>query len=173
MNIVLNVKQKQEWIINTPLRLIKSLEVASMNMARFGGKEVLRAGTKKSPKLADFSEKNRISAGLEKILQWKNRMAKNRTKIGINRRKIADLSEKGRFFQTCRDVLYTRGGGTSGPILSAIKSKYRRFFGVFSGILLALGYFSVFDLTVQISSAFFEKSNGYIFYPTVDFKSEA
>ena len=40
-------------------------------------------------------------------------------------------------------------------------------------MLLALGYFSVFDLTVQISSAFFEKSNGYIFDPTVDFKSEA
>ena len=42
MNIVLNVKQKQEWIMSTPLRLIKSLEVASMNMAHFGGKEVLR-----------------------------------------------------------------------------------------------------------------------------------
>ena len=36
MNIVLNVKQKQEWIMSTPLRLIKSLEVAPMNMARFG-----------------------------------------------------------------------------------------------------------------------------------------
>ena len=42
MNIVLNVKQKQEWITSTPMRLIKSLEVAPMNMARFGGKEVLR-----------------------------------------------------------------------------------------------------------------------------------
>ena len=42
MNIVLNVKQKKEWIMSTPLRLIKSLEVAPMNMARFGGKEVLR-----------------------------------------------------------------------------------------------------------------------------------
>ena len=42
MNIVLNVKQNQEWIMSTPLRLIKSLEVAPMNMARFGGKEVLR-----------------------------------------------------------------------------------------------------------------------------------
>ena len=42
LNIVLNVKQKQEWIMSTPLRLIKSLEVAPMNMARFGGKEVLR-----------------------------------------------------------------------------------------------------------------------------------
>ena len=42
MNIVLNVKQKQEWIMSTPLRLFKSLEVAPMNMARFGGKEVLR-----------------------------------------------------------------------------------------------------------------------------------
>ena len=36
MNIVLNVKQKQEWIMSTPLRLIKSLEVAPMNMAHFG-----------------------------------------------------------------------------------------------------------------------------------------
>ena len=36
MNIVLNVKQKQEWIMSTPLRLIKSLEVAPTNMARFG-----------------------------------------------------------------------------------------------------------------------------------------
>ena len=42
MNIILNVKQKQEWIMSTPLRLIKSLEVAPMNMARFGGNEVLR-----------------------------------------------------------------------------------------------------------------------------------
>ena len=42
MNIVLNVKQKQEWIMSTPLRLIKSLEVVPMNMTRFGGKEVLR-----------------------------------------------------------------------------------------------------------------------------------
>ena len=42
MNIVLNVKQKQEWIMSTPLRLIKSLEVAPINIARFGGKEVLR-----------------------------------------------------------------------------------------------------------------------------------
>ena len=49
----------------------------------------------------------------------------------------------------------------------------RRFFGDLSGIFLALGFFSAFDLTVQISSAFFEKSNGYIFDPTVDFKSEA
>ena len=53
------------------------------------------------------------------------------------------------------------------------KVKISRFFGVFSGIFLALGFLSVFDLTVQISSAFFEKSNGYIFDPTVDFKSEA
>ena len=42
MNIVLNVKQKQEWIMSTPLRLIKSLEGSPMNMTRFGGKEVLR-----------------------------------------------------------------------------------------------------------------------------------
>ena len=42
MNIVLNMKQKQEWIMSTPLRLIKSLEVAPMNMARFRGKGVLR-----------------------------------------------------------------------------------------------------------------------------------
>ena len=42
INIVLNVKQKQEWIMSTPLRLIKSLEVAPMNIARFGGKEVFR-----------------------------------------------------------------------------------------------------------------------------------
>ena len=35
MNIVLNVKQKQEWIMSTPLRLFKSLEVAPMNMACF------------------------------------------------------------------------------------------------------------------------------------------
>ena len=95
------------------------------------GCPVLYPVTKKSPKLADFSDKNRISAGLEKILQSKNRMAKNRTKIGINRRFFADFSEMGRFFQQCRAVLYTRGGGTSGPILSAIKSKYRRFFGFF------------------------------------------
>ena len=42
MNIVHNMKQNQEWIMSTPLRLIKSLEVAPLNMARFGGKEVLR-----------------------------------------------------------------------------------------------------------------------------------
>ena len=48
MNIVLNVKQKQEWIMSTPLRLIKSLEVAPMNMVHFGGKEVLRGVRLKS-----------------------------------------------------------------------------------------------------------------------------
>ena len=42
MNIVLNVKLKQEWILSTPLKLIKSLEVVPMNMARFGGKGVKR-----------------------------------------------------------------------------------------------------------------------------------
>ena len=40
MNIVLNAKQKQEWILSTPLRFIKSPKVALMNMARFGGKGV-------------------------------------------------------------------------------------------------------------------------------------
>ena len=39
---VLNVKQKQEWIMSTPLRLIKSPEVASMNMDCIGGKGVKR-----------------------------------------------------------------------------------------------------------------------------------
>ena len=47
--------------------------------------------TKKSPISADFSEKNRISVVLEKILEWKNREKKNR-------RKIADFSNKNRFF---------------------------------------------------------------------------
>ena len=42
MNIVFNVKQKKEWIMSTSLRLIKSLEVDPMNIAHFGGKEVLR-----------------------------------------------------------------------------------------------------------------------------------
>ena len=50
-----------------------------------------------------------------------------------------------------------------------ISTFFRGFFGDFSGPWI----FSAFDLTVQISSAFFEKSNGYIFDPTVDFKSEA
>ena len=39
------MKQKQEWIMSTPLRLIKSLEVAPMNMACFGGKDVKRDWT--------------------------------------------------------------------------------------------------------------------------------
>ena len=43
LNIVLNVKQKQELIMSTPLRLIKSSEVAPMNMARFGGKDVKKS----------------------------------------------------------------------------------------------------------------------------------
>ena len=50
---------------------------------------------------------------------------------------------------------------------------FRRFFDFFSKLSWPLDFFSVFDLTVQISFAFFEKSNGYIFDPTVDFKSEA
>ena len=40
LNIVLNVKQKQEWILSTPLRLIKSPKFAPMNMTRIGGKGV-------------------------------------------------------------------------------------------------------------------------------------
>ena len=104
-------------------------------------------------------------------------MAKNRTKLGINRRFFG----KGPIFSdfSGRAVHARRRRVWTDIIadLSAINSKYRRFLGafcgVFSGILLALGYFSVFDLTVQISSVFFEKSNGYIFDPTVDFKSEA
>ena len=100
-------------------------------------------------------------------------MAKNRTKIGINRRFFgkgpifSDLSGRAVHGRRRRVWTYIIAD------LSAINSKYQRFFGFFSRILLALGYFSVFDLTVQISSAFFEKSNGYIFYPTVDFKSES
>ena len=79
-----------------------------------------------------------------------------------------------------RHVIYKRLGGASGLPFSSIYRReiqkiadfsafYRRFFG----IIMALRFFSVFDLTVQILSAFFEKSNGYIFYPMVDFKSEA
>ena len=55
--------------------------------------------------------------------------------------------------------------------------KNRQFFGLFfekkKVMILTLKLFPVFDLTVQISSAFLEESNNYIFYPTVDFKSEA
>ena len=57
--------------------------------------------------------------------------------------------------------------------LMAINSKNRRKIGDFSGIILTLRYFSVFDLTVQNSFAFLEKFNTYIFDLTVDFKSEA
>ena len=38
--------------------------------------------------------------------------------------------------------------------------------------ILAIILFYVFDLTVQISSAFLKESNCYIFYETVDFKSK-
>ena len=65
-----------------------------------------------------------------------------------------------------------RVGGDFLADLSAINSKNRRKIDDFSGMILALRYFPAFDLTVQISSAFLEKSNGYIFYQTVDFKSE-
>ena len=107
-------------------------------------------------------------------------MGKNRRKIGINRRKIAEKSGRSDFASCCRAVLCTRGAGASGLIISPIyrrKSQkiafYRLIFGVFSANILALGFLAVSDLTVQISSALFEKSNGYIFDQTVDFKSEA
>ena len=50
-------------------------------------------------------------------------MAKNRAKIGINRRFFVDFSEKGGFLQIFRAVLYTRGGGASGPTLSSINRR--------------------------------------------------
>ena len=100
----------------------------------------LGPGNKISPKLADFSEKNRKSAGLEKKWQWKNRMGKNRGKIGRNRRKIGDFSESGDFSSCFRSVLCTRVVTDNIADLSTIKSKYRdfsadfrRFFGEFPG----------------------------------------
>ena len=69
-----------------------------------------------------FGEKSDIGGpGKEFAVEKSN--GKNRTKIGINRRFFTDFSETGRFFQLCRAVLCTRGGGASGPILSPI---YRR-----------------------------------------------
>ena len=91
----------------------------------------LGTGTKKSPKSADFLEKYRISVGLEKILRWKNRMAKNRDKSVIFRRFFG----KGPIFSDFSGrPVHTRRRRVRTDIiadLSAINSKYRRFFGVF------------------------------------------
>ena len=102
--------------------------------------------------------------------------AKNRDKSAKNRRKIG----KERFCQLLSGRAVHARSWRVGPIISPIyrrKSQkiafYRLIFGVFSANILAPGFLAVSDLTVQISSAFFEKSNGYIFDPTVDFKSEA
>ena len=46
---------------------------------------VSQSRTKKSIFSADFSAKNRFSVVLEKIFGWKNRLQKNRQKIGKNR----------------------------------------------------------------------------------------
>ena len=102
--------------------------------------DLLEPGNKISPKLADFSEKNRKSAGLERKQQWKNRMGKNRRKIGINRRKIG----KERFCQLLSGrAVHARSwrvGTDNIADLSAKKSKNRvlsanflRFFGEYPG----------------------------------------
>ena len=95
-----------------------------------------------------------MSAAMEKRMQWKNRAAENRRKIGIFRR----FFDSGRFSSILSGRVCTRGGGASGADFigdkSAINAKCRRFLGDFSGIyrgfFLALGFFPAFDLTVQI-----------------------
>ena len=80
-------------------------------------------------KKIDFSAKNRFSVLLEKNSGWKNRLQKNRGKIGKNRR----FFRNGRFLANFSALEIHAPGrrvwGARGVDLSAIKSKYRRFFG--------------------------------------------
>ena len=98
---------------------------------KFFPTHLLLPGTKKSPKSADFSEKYLISVGLENILQWKNRMAKNREKIMINQR----FFEKGLIFTDFSGhAVHARRRRVRTNIIAdllVINSKYRRFFGIF------------------------------------------
>ena len=135
-------------------------------------------------KFRNFSPKNRRkivfrSASKRKShgkLDWK----KNRPKIGF----IGDFSEKNRkspiFLWKNRTSAARAGRRVDGAncrrffgeklVLSPI---YRQFIGRFFGKSWPLRLLVTFDPTVQICSAFFLKSNGYIFDPTVDFKSKA
>ena len=100
------------------------------------GTITVRAGTKKSPKSADFSEKYRISVGLEKILGGKNRMEKNRDKSAIFRRFFG----KGPIFADFSGrAIHARRRRVRADIIadkSAINSKYRRFSAFFRGFFL-------------------------------------
>ena len=107
--------------------------------------------------IGDFSEKNRKSP----IFLWKNRKSpiflwKNRTSAARAGRRVDGANFRRIFGEKL--------------VLSPI---YRRFIGRFFGKSWLLRLLVTFDPTVQICSAFFLKSNGYIFYPTVDFKSKA
>ena len=116
-------------------------------MNKYFLKYAFKPGNKISPKFADFSAKNRMSAAMEKRMQWKNRAAENRRKIGIFRRFFADFSIRGDFPAFCRAVCARAEEARRGPILSAINAKCRRFLGDFSGIyrgfFLALGFFQL------------------------------
>ena len=91
-----------------------------------------RARTKKSLFSIDFSAKNWFPVVLEKIFGWKNRLQKNRGKIRKNRRFFADFSEMADFSAFELHAPGRRVRAASFVYLSAIKSKYRRFFNDFS-----------------------------------------
>ena len=78
-----------------------------------------------------FLAKNRFSVLMEKKFGWKNRLKKNRGKIAKNRRFFGN----GRFLADFSALAIHAPGRrvrvARGVDLSAIKAKYRRFFGDF------------------------------------------
>ena len=104
-------------------------------------------------------------------------MEENRLKIVNFSAKIKKFDISPIFRCLCCTRLGARPWEENVADLSAINLKNRQKIGDLLAIFLdnfwPSDFFPGFDPTVQISSAFFEESNGYFCDPTVDFKSEA
>ena len=111
------------------------------------------------------------------ILATDNRLEKKSKKTHKNGQnigeilKIPDILAKYRKFPIFGEKIKIGQHALTPPLFS----KNRRYITGFlkkSTVHLDHQILSWFDPTVQIPSVFLNASNGYIFYPTVDFKSE-
>ena len=141
-------------------------------------------GNKISEFFAEKSEKNRLSDSLEKKKPWKTRLEEKSAKNRLYRRFFGEKSETADFSTEKSDVCCTRWKARRRSEIAAIFRReidfiadisaiYRPLFRKIPGKSWPLRLLVSFHPTVQICSAFFLKSNGYIFDPTVDFKSKA
>ena len=115
---------------------------------------------------ADISPKNQFSVSMEKKSAMKNQLQEKSLKNRENRRFFGGKN---------RCALHAHVRRISSRKIGDLSPINRRFFVDFFGkksINLSPQIVLCFLSNVQISSAFLKESNGYIFYPTVDFKSK-